>query len=46
MDDLINKYAVHYVYDVKHLYLGSVELLGNLVPQFKHLRGKLMPNFI
>ena len=41
MDDL--KCAVHYVYDVKHLYLGSIELL---VPQFKHLRGKLMPNFI
>ena len=46
MDDLIIECPVHYVYDVKHLYLGSVELLGNLVPQCKHLKGKLMNHSI
>ena len=45
MDDLTFEYPVHYVYGVKHLYLGFVQLLGNLVPQFKHLRGKLMLHF-
>ena len=43
---IIIECPVHYVYDVKHLYLGSVELLGNLVPQCKHLKGKLMSHSI